>query len=53
MLTAEGDGDVEHLDFDKATLMIGDTVVLDEIKPMNNGRSFFEFVPKMGVKGSY
>ena len=53
VLTAQGDGDVEHLHFQKATLMLGDTVVLDDIKSINNGRSFFEFVPKSGAKGSY
>lgn len=34
-------------------MSLGDTVVLDDILPMHNGRSFFEFVPSKEAKGPY
>ena len=45
VLTAEGDGEVQQLDFVKATLSYMNDVIVDNIRPMHNGRSFFEFVP--------
>ena len=53
VLTAAGDGDIEHLDFMKATLTYDGADIVDDILPLHNGRSFFEFVPSMKPKGPY